>query len=68
MWVDILAACRRVGGKFTDDLLKNIVEGDQSLNITILIDHHSNSTALLLEIEQLDVERCPFGNEVGLPG
>jgi len=54
-----------LAGEFADDFLEDVVQRDQALDVTVLVDHQRHTLFLFLEFQQLPRERCSLGHEVG---
>src|SRR5690606_25765983 len=51
--VDGRLAQAGLGGELTDDLLEDVLEGDQADHLAVLVDHHAHAPLELLEVDQL---------------
>ena len=65
-WMNIDIGVWQVGCKLANNLLEYVFDGDNHLNVSVLIDHQSHALAMFLEIEQLGMQGSAFGNEVRL--
>src|SRR6516165_7168025 len=56
----------RIGGELADDLLEDVLEGDQALDVAVLVDHEGEAPAVALEESELHRQCGTLGNEVRL--
>jgi hypothetical protein len=60
-----MAEAGRIGGEFTDDLLEQVLQRDQSLDVAVFIDDECLTPTVALELGQLLHQRGSLGHEVG---
>ena len=51
--------------ELADDLLEDVLQGDDALDLSVLVHHHAQASLLLVEVQQLPLQRSALGNEVG---
>ena len=61
----IFIVVRRVGRKLANDILEYVLERNNSLNVTIFVDHQRNTLPAPLKLHELRTERRAFRYEVG---
>ena len=66
--VNVLAGGGQVGGEFTHDLFKNILQGDQAEHIAVFIHHDADTSLGILEVDQLLMQGGGLRHKVGLDG
>ncbi|MNL77289.1 hypothetical protein D3C87_2034360 [compost metagenome] len=50
--------------EFTDDFFENVFQGHDAEHFAVFVDHHAQTPLLLVEVQQLQLQRGAFRYEI----
>ncbi|MNS98366.1 hypothetical protein D3C72_1327300 [compost metagenome] len=62
--VDMRVVQALLAFEFADDFFENVFQGDDAQNLAVFVDHHAQAPLLLVEVQQLQLQRRAFRHEV----
>ncbi|MNP35803.1 hypothetical protein D3C76_1291520 [compost metagenome] len=65
LWMDVRVVEGLLAFELADDFFENVLQGHDAEHFAVLVDHHAQASLLFMEIQQLQLQRGAFRDEVG---